>query len=207
MALRLRDPKVGDDLTNTINSLMLLANVAAANWNVPAVEIAETSHGNVLFRVAEVGAALSNHLQRPEAAHLKIAYGRVGDHFVICSHDKFFARCIDAAQNPSHSLAADREFTAMPLKAHEAPIISAMLKPAALAAHVNGLLEHWKKERPQLLDSADPGARSNAEPTPEMKLVRGMKFISGFLNHYQSMSLQVWRDGDILAGQADIVRK
>ncbi len=209
VALRLRDRKVGDDLTSTLNSLMVLANVAAANWNIEPVEVTEMAHANVPYRVAEIGAALSNRLQRPEAAHLKIAYGRVGDHFVICSHDKFFAQCIDASLDSTRGLSADRQFTAMALKPHEQPIVTAVLKPAALSAHLNGLLEHWRKERPQLLASAtaDPQVRSTQPPTPEAQLVRGVNFLSGFLNHYQSMSLQIWRDGETIAGQADVVRK
>jgi hypothetical protein len=203
ISLKLKDKAVADDLTKAIDGLMFLANFAAANWKGPGVEVKEISHGKVSFRSANVGAALAHRSQRDEVRAVTLSYGPVGDWYIVCTQDQFFRQCIDASLDSTTSLIASRAFTSMPLKNHEGTIVTAVLRPAALSAHVNTWLAHWKQVRPQVIEAstaADPG-------TPEAQLVRGARIVAGLLDHYQSMSLQAYRDGDGIAAQADVLRK
>jgi hypothetical protein len=203
VALKLKDPKVADDLNLAINSLLILANFAAAKWELPMIEVKEHRHGETTFRAANIGAAIAKRAGRDEFKPVSVSYGRVGDWYIICTQEQFFTQCIDAAADPSKSFAASQAVTAMPLKEHEGAIATAVLKPAALAAHLESWLGHWKGVYPDVFKSA----AQTEPPTPEAQLIRGGQILAGLLDHYQSMTLQAYRDGDGIAAQADVVRK
>lgn len=203
VSLKLRDPKVADDLTKAIDGLMFVANFAASKWQAPLIEVKAQQHGEITYQNANVGIALAHRTERAEIQALTLTYGRVGDWYVICTQDQFYKQCIDSHLDSTQSLIASRPFTSMGLKNHGEPIATAVLKPSALAAHMETWVAHWKKVRPQVVEASDA-----LEPTtPEAQLVRGARIISGLLDHYQSMSLQAYRDGEGIAAQADVVRK
>ncbi len=203
LSLKLKDPAVAEDLTKAIDGLMFVANLAAAKWEGPLVEVNPQTHSEVTFRNANIGAALAHRTSRAELRPLSLSYGRVGDWYVICTQDQFFQQCIDAHLDSTRSLIASRSFTAMGLKNRQAPVFTAVLKPGDLAAHMETWQAHWKKVRPQVIEAS----QEMLPTTPEAQLVRGARIISGLLAHYESMSLQAFREGDTIAAQADVVRK
>jgi hypothetical protein len=202
-AIRLANPAVAADLTKAIDGLMIVANFAAAKWQVPPIEVKELKHGDATFRSANIGAALAQRAGRDEFKPITLTYGRVGQWYVVCTQDAFFTQCVDAETDPAQRFAGSKSVAAMPLKDHEAPIATAVLRPSALAAHVQTWLNHWSQQRPEVVKSS----HQTNPPTPEAQLVRGARIAAGLLDYYQSMSLQAYRDGDAIAAQADIVRK
>jgi len=202
-ALKLKDAKVADDLTKAIDGLMIVANFAASKWEVPMVEVKELSHKGSTYRAANVGAALAQRAGRDEFKPITLTYGRVGEWYIVCTQDTYFTQCIDANADPSLAFASSKSVAAMPLKEHAGAVATAVLRPAALSSHIATWLAHWQQVRPEVVKSAaqtDP-------PTPEAQVVRGARVLSGLLDHYQSMSLQAYRDGDGIAARADVVRK
>ncbi len=203
VSFKLKDAQVAQDLSKAIDNLIFLANFAAAKWEVPVVETKAQQHGNVAYQNANIGTALAHRTQRDELHALTLTYGRIGDWFVICTQDQFFQQCIDAHQDPALALTTSTAFKAMNLAGHEMPIATAVLKPGALADHMDTWLAHWKKVRPQVVEASQA-----LEPTTgEAQLVRGARIVSGLLNHYQSMNIQIHRDGDVIAAKADVTRK
>ncbi|MEX2213788.1 MAG: hypothetical protein WD768_06660 [Phycisphaeraceae bacterium] len=205
VAIQLRDKKVAEDLNKAMNGLMIVLNFAAAGWELPEVVVRDSEHGGTKFHVADVGALLAARTERPELKAINLAYGRVGDWYILCTQDKFFTQCIDADRDPSLSLASFAEFKAMPLKAHERPILTAILRPSALAAHVNTWLTHWEKVRPQVVQQATQA--SQASDNPEVRLVQFARIAVGLMDHYQSVSVQAYREGEGMAAKLDLIRK
>lgn len=202
-AIKITDPKVADDLSQAINGLIIVANFAAAKWELPLVEVKELAHSGASYRSANIGAALAKRADRDELKPVTLTYGRVGDWYIVCTHDDFFTQCIDADLDSARKLTASDAFTRMPVKDREAPVATAVLRPKALAAHIETWLSHWKEVRPDLVASS-----AKPEPaSPEAHLIRGAGILSGLLDHYQSMSLQAYRDGDAIAAEAAIIRK
>ena len=203
LSLKLKDPDVAADLTKAIDGLMFVANLAAAKWEGPLVEVKAQTHSDVTFQNANIGSALAHRTQRDELRPLSLSYGRIGQWYVICTQDQFFQQCIDANLNPTSSLTASGPFAAMGLKNRQAPVFTAVLKPGDLAAHMETWHSHWQKVRPQVVEAS----QAMLPVSPEAQLVRGARIISGLLAHYESMSLQAFREGDVIAAQADVVRK
>lgn len=203
LSIRLKDASVAADLTNAINILVVMANFAAAKWEAPDIPVRDVIHREAAFRVADVGPLLSSRAKRDEFKPINVAYGRVGDWYVICSQEKFFTQCVDANIDPSRRFVASAPFQAMALQGREGPILTAVLRPAALAAHVDGWLAHLRSARSQVVEEShkeQPG-------TLEAQFVRGARIAAGLLGHYQSMTLQAYRDGDGIAAEASVIRR
>ena len=202
VAIQLRDRKLADEFDKAMNGLLIMLNIAAAQWDVPDVEVRTVEHAGATFTVAEVGSLLAARTQRPELKALNLSYGRIGDWYVLCSQDQFFKQCIDADQNPSKNLASFAEFKAMALEAHDRPILTAILRPSALAAHVKTWLAHWEKVRPEVMKNA-----SLESETMEGQLVHVARLGVGLLEHYKSVSVQAYREGQDMAAKLDLIRK
>jgi hypothetical protein len=153
--------------------------------------------------VAEVGSLLSHRAQREEFKPIHVAYGRVGDFFIICTHEKIFAQCIDANADPSRGFASSPAVAAISLQQRGTPMLTAVLRPAELSTHIDAWLAHVRSARSQL----DAESQKDDPATPEARLVKGARILAGLLGHYQSMSLQAYREGDTIAAEAKIIRR
>ncbi|QNN25311.1 hypothetical protein HED60_24515 [Planctomycetales bacterium ZRK34] len=203
-ALHLKDGSVSADLDRILNSVLVFANLATMQWAVDPIAMTDGEYNGSTYRVADMGKPLSQKAKRPEIAGMvKLTFGRIGEWYVICSHENFFRQCVDAAAGKS-TLTAAADFDAIPLKNHNTPVMSGFVRAPLLANHFQTWLDYGKSHYPQVFTDAE-----QVKPArPAAKAVRGLTVLTGALKHYRSMSLQTYRgEGDTLRGRADIIRQ
>jgi hypothetical protein len=204
VALHLKDGSVSADLDRILNSVLVFANLATMQWAVDPIAMTTSEYSGSKYSVADMGKPLSQKAKRPEIAGLvKLTYGRVGDWYVICSHETFYRQCVDAAAGKS-ALSAAADFKAMPLKDHGQAIMSGFVRAPRLGDHIQTWLDYARPKYPQVFADAE-----QVDPDrPVAKAVRGLTVLRGALNHYRSMSLQTYRgEGDVMRAKADIIRQ
>lgn len=204
VAIHLKDASVGDDLDRILNSSLVFANLATMQWAVDPIGLTTGEYNGSKYSVADMGKPLSQKARRPEIAGLvKLTYGRIGDWYVICSHEKFYRQCLDAAAGKA-ALAAAADFKAIPMKDHGQAIVSGFVRAPRLGDHIQTWLDYARPKYPQVFADAE-----QLDPArPAAKAVRGLTVLRGLLGHYQSMSLQTYRgDGDTLRAKADLIRQ
>jgi len=158
-------------------------------------------HQGVTFHTANLGTAFARRTGRDELENLTVAYGRVGQWYIVRTHDRFFTQCIDAHLDSTRRFIASSPVQLMPLQARDAAIATAVLRPVALSAHMKTWLAHWRKFHPEVMKFADQAS----PPTSESRFLRAAGVLSDLLNHYQSMTIQAYREGDTAAIQVDVV--
>lgn len=203
IAVKVGESDAAADLSTALEKAMIIANFAAANWDAPEITLRTEAHRGTSFRVAEVGKTLAARMQRDELAAMNLCWGRIGDFFVICTQDQFFRQCIDAESGDGTLLTQSEAFKAMPLSKHDTPFLTVMARPDALSAHARTWLTHWRNVRPHVIDAA----AADDPQSPEARLVKGIAIVAGLLEHYQSITIQLHRDGDAIAGRADVIRR
>ena len=189
-------------LTDAINGVMIIANFAAANWDAPEIETRSETYKKQTYQVAEVGVTLASRMKREEVKAMNLAFGQVGNWYLICTQDQYFKATIDANENAALQLSESPAFKAMNLTHHKKPILTAVLQPKMLATHVNSWLAHWAKVRPQVIKAAN----SQVPSSPEAKIIKGVRITAGLLEHYKSMSIQAYQDGEQLSAIIQISR-
>ena len=202
LALKMKDPAVASDLDLVMDRLVLLANVATAKWGTEPVALSIQEHGGASYRVADVGAVLAQRARRPELKALKLAYGPVGDWYVLCTQDEFFRRCRAGAEGgrgflDGAPIAADDPGASSPV-----PIGALVVRPGLLAEHLGTWVAHWGRVRPQLLDAA-----TTQPSTPEGKLAKGVSILWPVAQQVQLLGLHVHQEGeDGIAARLDVLR-
>lgn len=207
LAVKLADPAVSDDIDRLIDSSMLFVNLAAANAGVEVPTIENVKYETHLYRSVNLGPLVAKASGQAEReGQLKLAYGRIGDWYVVTSHEVYFQQMLDAKDDPTLRLAAEPDFKAMPLRPLEQPIATGMVRTVRLASMI-GLVE-------QVLSDQNPLAAVDAiEKQPESPmggLIKGLNTMSTVLGHHTSISMQVNRgegSGDYIEARVDFKRK
>lgn len=141
IAVRLKDPAVADDVTRALDTGVVLINIASMKWKnaarqLPKANLVSVDHEGVSFRYAGLGELLAAGAGRDELKMINLAYGRVGDYYVICTNDHFFKQCIDADRGATATLIESAPFKAMPLTGHDAPVATLFVRTEIGRAHV-----------------------------------------------------------------------
>ena len=193
MAIRLRDPAVAEELTVLADNVLRVANLSGGNQKVPPIPVQRDKHGGVAYRKAHAGPRLVAQTGRKELAPLTLTYGRIGNWYVVCTHDWFFRQCIDAQADPQRRLATDEAFAAMPLKDVQNPVVTVTLRGPAAAAHLRTWVRYWQ--------SAARGQASDDFATRAAD-------VADILGGYKSITAQFHKsDDDALVGRLDLVRQ
>ncbi|MBI1370080.1 MAG: hypothetical protein GC162_15680 [Planctomycetes bacterium] len=197
IAIHMRDATVTTDLDKLVNSALLFANLATLEWKVDPIAMSMASHNGKPYSVADIGKSLSQHFNRPGlAGTIKLAYGRVGEWYVITSHETMFKAMLDAAADPGKSLVMQDDFKAMGLEDVDAPIVTGFLRAPRLAAHIQTWIDRGRQMHPEIMAEA-----THVEPSNRIaKIVRGITVLQGVLKHYTSMTLQMHKTDDEAIG-------
>jgi len=193
LAIRLHDPTVAEDLTLLADNALMVANITGYDQDVPSITFVRGEYRKVTYRKAHAGAMLVKRTGRKELAPLTLTYGRIGNWYVVCTHDWFFRQCIDADADPKRRLTANAAFAAMPLSDVRDPVMTAMLRGPAAAAHLRTWVRYWQ--------AAD---RDNAMQDMTTHAAGLVEVLDG----YQSLTAQFYKTEDrALAGRLDLVRR
>jgi len=111
VAVRLNSPSVAGDLDRLLRTLHLLATLGSFELGKTLFGIDAAKEGDVTFTVADFGSALIRWIKDPVLAALvnlpgpaglrRIAFGRIGDWYVVCSQESFFRECVRASTDPA----------------------------------------------------------------------------------------------------------
>lgn len=207
LAVKMQDPAVSDDIDRLIDSAMLFVNLAAANAGVDVPVIENVKYETHLYRSINLGPLVAKTSGQPQReGQLKLAYGRIGEWYVIASHEVYFQQMLDAKDDPKLRLANEPDVKAMPLRPLEQPIATGMLRTVRLAAMI-GLVE-------RVLTDENPLAAGDAlQKDPESPmggLIKGLNTLSTVLGHHHSITMQANRgkgSGDYIEMRVDFKRK
>ncbi len=202
--VKMKDATVAADLDRAVNGVLVLANLATLRWKTDPIAMGQAEYAGQSYHTADLGAAISQAAKKPELkAVVKIAYGRVGDYYVICTHEAYFKQCLDTLK-AGEKLGDAADVKAMGLKESASPIGTGLLRPGLLAAHVQTWLSRIEKDHPELTEQSKL-------PEPPEGPARGLKaarVLSGVLRYYKGMNMQLTRDGEgVLRGQINIQRQ
>ena len=194
LAVKLRDVAVADELTAMADKAVLVASVSNDDQSTPLLRTQAGAHRGVRYHWAHIGPVLAKRWGRPELAPMTLTYGRIGQWYVVCTHDWFFRRCIDADADRQQRLTADPTFAAMPLRDVDDPVATVMLRAPAAAVHLRAWLEHFHAAA----DGDEHWQRLEA------RLAAAVTVLDG----YQSVTAQFHKAPDLaLVGRLDLVRK
>lgn len=203
MAVRLRDRQVARDLSLILDNLALIANVATAPWGTPPMITETVRRGETTYHSVEIGPVLAQRMGHDELSPVRLAYGRVGDWFVLCTHDRFMDACINAANDETLRLTADPSFTVMPLKDLPHPILSGLVRGPATASHLRTWIDYWRVTRPEVLELALQPNPQDLEPRIAKTVMALVDIFEGF----ESATVQFNRaHDDAVIGRGDLVR-
>jgi hypothetical protein len=133
---------------------------------------------------------------------MTLSYGRVGDWYVVCTQDRFFERCLDAQAGRRERLEGSAELREMGVREVGSPLLTLVVRPQPLAAHLQGWVAHWQAVRPEVADAA------RVQPQKvEGRVIQGATVLAEVLRHFRSVSMQAYRDGeDLLRAEVAIRR-
>ncbi|MBI1373438.1 MAG: hypothetical protein GC159_11980 [Phycisphaera sp.] len=204
LAIKLRDPAVADDLSRVLEHVRVMANFALMQQQKPTMEVRLGEHGDTKYMIVDLGAALAAQTGRPELRGVaSFAYGRVGDWFVVTTHDHLFQECLDTLGSEGARLTDSEAFKALPLVDADRPVGAAFVRVEPLTEMLDTWVAHLRKMQPEAFAEAEQRTPSS----PGARWAKGVLLIDGVLHHFKSFTLQTHRgDGDQMLGVAHFER-
>ena len=214
MAIRMKDPTVAPDLDRMMNAVRVMANISELQLLKTVFGNKSEEQGENRFHTADFGKAISNRVKDeklsklvrlPGAAGLmKISYGPIGNWYVVCSQQAFFAQCIMANADPDQRLTAIDGFDSFGLAPQKDLLLSSVLRADQLSYLIEQAAEYWEKHKP--LGEVEKTKESD-KPINVEDLDKPMRWFSGIVGHHNSFSVQLWRhEDDTLRGRFRVVR-
>lgn len=193
-AVKMNDPTAATDLQVMMDRLVLLANLATAEWQAGPIPFRAEQYNGASMRIAEIGKPVAKFAEWPELEPVQLVYGQVGDYYVVCTQEQYFKDCVDAnaggkplrmrEEGPGHPMAV-------------APIMVMSARPDGFAQLLRTwlpLIEEGELPNELEMDIQAPGALSEFR-----------EFIQ-LIEQYSSLKLQLWRGEDgLLIGRGQLV--
>ncbi len=187
-AVRVGAPEAVDSMNVMAGALVKRINALAVLSGYPQISVSNPSYRGHSFYVADV----SNPLVRTTGAEelrdtVRLAYGRIGDWYVFCTHDTFYRQCIAAVEDREQSLDAQLEqagFTEA-----RRPIARMWVRPQQVALHLRTWLTHW--EASGIRDGSSP-ARTVLDQAGN-ELADGMDRAREVFAHFENINFELWR--------------
>ena len=192
-AVKMKDASAATDLQAMMDRLVLLGNMATAEWQQGAIPFKTAEYQGTTMRIAEVGKVVAPFAEFPELAPVQLVYGQVGDYYVVCTQESYFKQCVDA--NAGGLPARMRqEGAGHPMAV--APIMAFTGRPDGLGA----LLRTWLP----LIEGGDLPEGVGVELQTPDTLNQFREFIQ-LLEQYSAFKLQLWRGEDgLLIGRGEL---
>ena len=206
MAIKLKDEATAEHIDTMLGRAFTLVRMGMAAQGLPPFEASEGSRDGIDYHVLDFGEAVVKKTEREDLrGTLRLTMGRIGDWYLIASHEDFFRQAIAAHGQPGLSLGAQKAL--LPVEDKTRPILTSVFRAPFLADHLQTWLTWWEQERPVSFEAAQ-----DERPTdPEAKLIRCVRIAAGALDHYDTLGAQVWtvegEEVDIVHARIQVQRR
>lgn len=193
MAVKMSDDTVATDLKMMMDRAVAFANLAVMQYDAGMIPQRVATHKDASFQVAEVGVPVSRGLGWAEIAPIQLAYGQVGDYYMVCTQEQYFKAALDAnaagkamripVEGAAHRLAVT-------------PIMAMTVRPDSFAQ----MMRSWIKmiETKGLPEAVTKGEDQAID-------IEGLYDIAGMMQQYSRMKMQVWTGEDgLIIGRAQL---
>ncbi len=179
LSLTMKDPAVAAQLDRIVQGIVQTAQNILARGGEEKIAIEPASHNGHDFQIAQVGRFLARRWENPAwTACLQLAFGRIGDRYIVCTQAEFFRQCVDQAGKPG-GFADLPEFQGLHEPSDTPVVMQARLRPAILA-------QRW----PTWAQQSPWKGRPNRNPP----LAGGLASLLQTLRDYPALSLRLTRD-------------
>jgi hypothetical protein len=230
VALRLNDPKVAADLDRICSGIHFLVSIsqfALREGFFGVEEIEQTVDKEELtyhradfgpiLRATGKGTLLAKLASLPNAKGLtRIAFGRIGDFYVICTQEAFFRRWKEAESGHATRLSGADDFAKFEFQDHDGLILSALTRGRELSELVNeaiAFLEQSGEQDDSSEEKPDKDKKSKAEDEKSKddedtdKITKPLQWLANGLEESKTFSVQVWHTDDgLLHGRLVVLR-
>jgi hypothetical protein len=138
--------------------------------------------GATPFKMADFGQALLRHIDDPQIRRLlqlpaagglgRVSFGRIGQWYVVCTHDALFRQCAEAWADHTQRLTSTAAFAALPMQARDGLIVSIVSRAPELSRMLDDAEAYLKKtatpaERPEAKPAKTPAADATGDQPQE----------------------------------------
>jgi len=232
-AIRLTDPEVTADLDRLCSGLHFLASISQLAliegfFGVEAID-SQLDGEPLAYHRADFGpvlraggsdSLLAKLASLPNARSLtRVAFGRIGDFYVICTQEAFFRRWTQAQSGRAARLTAADDFSEFEFQDHAGLIFSALTRGRELSALVNETITFVERargkdaeEKPEPDHDSRKSSTGNRRPGPRdpddaTRITRPLRWLANGLEQSRTFSVQVWHSDDgLLHGKLVVLR-
>jgi hypothetical protein len=223
-AVRLKDPSVAEDLDRIASGAHFLVAVTRLKLLEGFFGVEEVEWEGGSYHVADFGpivraggpnSVFARLASIPGASSLtRLAYGVVGDYYLVCTQEHFLRACADLAAGNAPRLAAAPDFASFGLEERNGLVVSGVIRGRELAALLRAAGQYIERVTGIPVDSGekekgtdDSSKRQRSSSDEDSRTVqRPLDWIASGLEDSRSFALQLWYDGGALHGKVVIAR-
>lgn len=172
-AIRLADLSVADSLDRIVRTLHMLATLGRLDVGHAIFGVSAVKEQGIPFKVADFGSALVRWIKDPAVAAVanlpepaglrRIAFGRIGDWYVVCSQEDLFRQCVRAHLGDAPRLADSDRFREFAVAGRPELLLTGVVHSGQLAELASAVAT-------QLAESQEPAPRpSHPQGKPKPK--------------------------------------
>lgn len=183
-SIRMIDPAVGSEMDAVIGKGVLLLNAFLNGQGLPPCELTATKGKLGDYQVVDFGGLLVKLTGQQQISGLgRLAFGRVGDHWMICTQERFLTKCQSAAKGETPIV---KSLSGQEGEPTGRPILTAMVNAAKLRETILCLTDYQKRFDLQ----------KNVAPDARQALERQTAIAAGLLEFFKDVDLGVWTQGE-----------
>lgn len=226
VAVQITDPRVTQDLDRILKGVHFLLSVSRLDLAQGFMGVRQVKRDGLEYHVADLGPTvqkmvgddesdLAKMIRLPSDAGLtRIAFGRIGRQYVVCTQEAFFLRWSEAMADPGARLMRSEDFASFRFDAKPSLIASGLVRADLLGELLRQVADYWEQaqaaleSRPARTVSQEERKRREREEAERVR--RPMRWVADGLRHRQSFSIQLWSDEsaeDITRGRLSMTPK
>ncbi len=228
-AIRLKDRRAAADLDRICSGIHFLVSVGKLALAEGFFGVDEVKRKNVKYHLADFGpllrsagdnTILAKMASLPSAKGLtRVAYGRIGDFYVVCTQEQFFHQWREAEAQRQGRLSSSEDYNLFEFENRDGLIISALTRGKELSELLNGALSFIKRAEGNAEDpdsepeagqvNADRKIGREREPKTddESRIQKPLRWLANGLEQSRTFSIQMWHtDGGLLEGRLVVLR-
>lgn len=154
--VKLADSSVSHYLDKLIGTLHFLATLGSFQLGKSFFGISQASEGQAEFKIADFGSTLVRSIRdrfvaalanQPDPSGLRrISYGRIGEWYVICTHEAFFRQCVAAYANPFLRFSESEKYREFYLQSCKNLLLTTLVDVPRLAGLLAVVMKHLEEE-------------------------------------------------------------
>jgi len=191
--VKLRDPSVSHDLDKLLGAMHFLATLGSLELGKSFFGTSEKQAGQTVFKVADFGSSLVRLIKdrfvaalanMPEPSGLRrIAYGRVGAWYVLCTQEAFLRQCAAVYANPSLGFSESEKYKNSRFQSCSNLVLTSFVD----APHISGLfalVTESLKDQADKYSSLQGSKKQNQEKKGEKPFKRLVDYTRVTMNYF-----------------------